>query len=135
MLPPCIYMDHQYKGYVFNNIFWGKNNKVNDPIYNAAGIQEANGFLNYVFNNTIYNVVLGFHKSQTEHNRCYYLNNLVIDSGSMLFLHEPRNSSIEHETLAYGYNLFEGSLSASFGILGGGEVVLLAIRLNNGKIC
>jgi len=112
-----IYLDGQYKGYVFNNIIWGKNNNVNDRIYNSSAFNEAMGFMNVVFNNTMYNFGVGLHKGMTQHNRCYYLGNLVLDMGHKFIQQEPLPSTIEYHSLSYSKNVFKGTPS-NFGQLG-----------------
>ena len=77
------------KQYVFNNILWGNNNNENDFVYNAAAFNEAEGFMNIIFNNTMYNCAVGIHKGMQMHNRCYYLNNLFIDIGERYISQEP----------------------------------------------
>ena len=103
-----IYADQGYKTYVFNNLIIGKNNNVNDRIYNSAAWNEAQGFLNMVFNNTMYNFGVGLHKGMKAHNRCYYLNNLMIDMGLKFVDQEPAESYIEFDSTALGYNVFKG---------------------------
>ena len=112
-----IYLDGQYKGYVFNNIVWGNNNNVNDRIYNSAAFNEAMGFMNTVFNNTFYRFGIGLHKGMFQHNRNYYLGNLFIDMGLGYIEHEPREDSIDYSTLAFSYNQFYGQ-TKWFGKLG-----------------
>ncbi|MBT3379091.1 MAG: hypothetical protein HN742_28120 [Lentisphaerae bacterium] len=112
-----LYIDGQYKGYVFNNILWGKNNNVNDRIYNSCGFNEAMGFLNTVFNNTIFRFGVGLHKGMTQHNRCHYLGNLMLDIGHKFIQQEPRDDIIEADTLAWTGNVFNGA-PANFGQLG-----------------
>lgn len=112
-----IYLDGQYKGYVFNNIAWGRNNNVNDRIYNSVGFNEAMGFLHTVFQNTFYRFGVGLHKGMLQHNRDYYLGNLVVDAGLQQILQEPRPDTIEYGTLAFARNLFVGETPV-FGTLG-----------------
>ena len=104
-----IYLDGQYKGYVFNNIIWGKNNNVNDRIYNSSAFNEAMGFMNVVFNNTMFNFGVGLHKGMIQHNRCYYLGNLMLDMGDNFIQQEPLPSTIEYHSLAYAKNVFKGT--------------------------
>ncbi|NOZ22492.1 MAG: LamG domain-containing protein [Planctomycetes bacterium] len=103
-----IYLDGQYKGYVFNNIAWGTNNNVNDPIYNACAFNEAQGFMNVVFNNTFYRFGVGLHKGMLQHNRCYYLGNLMLDIGNYFIRQEPSDEFLEYRSLAYARNVFHG---------------------------
>ena len=111
-----IYLDGQYKGYVFNNIAWGKNNNVNDRIYNSAAFNEAMGFMNVVFNNTFFRFGTGLHKGMYQDNRNYYLGNLLLDMGVNFIQHEPAEP-IDYSTLAFSRNLFYGEPSY-FGQLG-----------------
>jgi len=103
-----IYLDGQYKGYVFNNVVWGKNNDVNDPIYNSCAFNEAQGFMNTVFNNTFYNCGVGLHKGMLQHNRCYYLGNLMLDIGNYFVRQESSDEFLEYDSLAYVRNVFHG---------------------------
>lgn len=112
-----IYLDGQYKGYVFNNILWGKNNNVNDRIYNSAAFNEAMGFMNTVFNNTMFRFGVGLHKGMLQHNRSYYIGNLLLDIGHKFIQHEPKTFVIEHNNLAYAKNVFYGK-PYRFGQLG-----------------
>ncbi len=112
-----IYLDGQYKGYAFNNVIWGKNNNVNDRIYNACAFNEAMGFMNTVFNNTMYRFGIGIHKGMIQHNRCYYLGNLISGMGHKFIQHEPAEATLEYDSLAYTNNIFHGTPS-NFGKLG-----------------
>lgn len=112
-----VYMDGQYKGYVFNNILWGKNNNANDRIYNSVGLNEAMGFMHMVFNNTLYRFTTGLHKGMHQHNRNYYLANLFIDMGLSYIEQEPKQNTIDYATLAFTRNQFYGK-TAWFGKLG-----------------
>lgn len=111
-----IYLDGQYKSYVFNNIVWGYENDPNQKIYNAAAFNEAMGFLNTVFNNTFMGFAVGIHKGMTQHNRGLYLGNLILDMGHSFILQEPR-SHIEYTSLAFTNNIFSGN-PAHFGHVG-----------------
>jgi len=113
-----IYLDGQYKGYVFNNIVWGNNNNVNDPIYNACAFNEAQGFMNTVFNNTFHRFGVGLHKGMLQHNRCFYLGNLMLDIGNYFIRHEPTDEGLEYTTLAYAGNVCHGE-PFRFGRIGG----------------
>ena len=106
-----IYLDGQYKGYVFNNIIWGNNNNVNDRIYNSVALNEAMGFMNIVFNNTFYRFGTGLHKGMFQHNRNYYLGNLFLDMGLSFIEQEPRSDTIDYGTLAFTKNQFFGKTS------------------------
>ena len=120
-----VYIDGQYKGYAFDNIIWGNNNDVNDRIYNSCGFNEAMGFLNTVFNNTIFRCGVGLHKGMTQHNRCFYLGNLLLDIGHKFIQQEPRDDVIERDSLAYAGNVFAGS-PPNFGQLGAEVLPTLA---------
>lgn len=102
---PAFYFDGQYKGYLFNNIAWGKNNDPNTPIYNSTGFQEAMGFLNTVFNNTFYNFADGIHKGMWQQNRSYYLGNVFDDIHLMYFNHEMQKSVVEYGSVGYADNI------------------------------
>ncbi len=112
-----IYLDGQYKGYAFNNLCWGRNNDVNARIYNSCAFNEAMGFMNQVFNNTFYNFGVGLHKGMTQHNRCYYLGNLMLGIGHKFIQQEPRQTCIEYDSLAWAKNVFHGT-PPNFGRLG-----------------
>ncbi len=113
-----IYLDGQYKGYVFNNIAWGKNNNANDRIYNSAGFNEAMGFMNTIFHNTFSRFAVGLHKGiARQHNRNYYIGNLFLDMGLQNIQQENISSAIEPGTLAFSNNLFWGNPNA-FGKFG-----------------
>ncbi len=112
-----IYLDQQYKSYVFNNLIVGINNNIHDTIYNSVGINEAQGFLNQIFNNTIYRFAIGIHKGMIEHNRCLYLNNLFIDIGYSFISQEVKPEWIEFTSLGFGNNVFYGH-PEQFGTIG-----------------
>ena len=114
----ALYFDGQYKGYAFNNILWGRNNDVNSRIYNCAAFNEAMGFMNTVFSNTMYNVGVGLHKGMIQHDRCRYLGNLMLDIGHKFIQQEPKTSIIEFDSLVYARNVFQGD-PPHFGMLGG----------------
>ena len=105
-----IYLDSQYKAYVFNNEIIGKNNNVNDKIYNSAGINEAMGFMHYFFNNKISKFGVAFHKGMLQHNRCFYIGNVMVDIGNQFFLHEVPNRFIEYDTLGFYKNISNGNI-------------------------
>ncbi|NOY83112.1 MAG: hypothetical protein GXP31_19115 [Kiritimatiellaeota bacterium] len=122
---PAIYLDQGYKHYVFNNILWGKNNNENDWIYNSVAFNEAEGFMNVVFNNTMYNCAVGLHKGMGMHNRCYYLNNLFIAIGERYIDQEVYGKNIgealQYDSLAYAGNVFCGHGRGVFGRLRAGK--------------
>ncbi len=127
-----IYLDAQYKGYVFNNIIWGKNNNVNDRIYNSTGINEAAGFLHTVFHNTIYKFGVDLHKGMFQHERGAYLANLMLDTGLSHIEQEPTPQYIEYDTLAYANNIFHGT-THHFGKLAAQELDTLEAWQNHLK--
>jgi hypothetical protein len=112
-----IYLDGQYKGYVFNNILWGENNNTNDRIYSSAAYNEAMGFMNTVFSNTFYRFGVGLHKGMLQHNRSYYLGNLFLDMSLGYIEQEPKQNTIDLGTLAFSRNAFYGR-TQWFGSLG-----------------
>ena len=114
----ALYFDGQYKGYAFNNILWGKTNDVNSRIYSCAAFNEAMGFMNTVFNNTMYSFGMGLHKGMTQHDRCRYMGNLMLDMGHKFIQQEPKTSIIEFDSLAYARNVFQGD-PPHFGLMGG----------------
>ena len=114
----ALYFDGQYKGYAFNNILWGKHNDVNSRIYSCAAFNEAMGFMNTVFNNTMCNFAIGLHKGMIQHDRCRYLGNLMLDIGHKFIQQEPKTSIIEFDSLAYARNVFQGR-PPHFGLMGG----------------
>ncbi|MBN1675778.1 MAG: hypothetical protein JXR37_32340 [Kiritimatiellae bacterium] len=122
---PGIYLDGQYKSYVFNNVVWGRNNNVNDRVYNAAAFNEAMGFLNTVFQNTFYNCGVGLHKGMRQHNRGYYVGNLFLDCGRRHIQQEPTEAGIERDSLGYAGNVFAGA-PPDFGQLGAHSYKTLA---------
>ena len=117
------YMDGGYKQYYFNNIAWGKSNDPLGPLGNTAAFQEIYGYLTSIFNNTIYNFVVGSRRQAPDSGRNKYLGNIWQDMGHMVFRHaDPKDvmadpnaadagaqkSSFEHESNAYANNMFSG---------------------------
>ena len=115
-----IYADQGYKVYTFNNLVIGKSGNVNDKIYNSSAYNEAQGFLNSVFNNTFYRFGIGLHRGMNGFNRCVYLNNLMLEIGCSFIGQEPKPDTIEYNSLAYGYNLMNGPVY-TFGYLPAAE--------------
>jgi hypothetical protein len=116
-----IYLDGVYKGYVFNNVVWGLSNDLSKRIYNAAAFNEATGFMHTVFHNTFYRFAAGLHRGGgVQHNRDYYLGNLIIDMSHKFIQHNVKLDGIEHDTLAFKNNVFQGE-PTSFGQLGKGD--------------
>jgi hypothetical protein len=114
---PGIYADNAFKHYIFNNIVIGKNNDCNSEIYNSIGIMEAAGFMNSIFNNTVYNYAQGLYRGIHDFNRSYYLNNLFHDIGFIFIEHIPYPPEVEFSTIGYGWNVFHGN-TKWFGVLG-----------------
>ena len=115
------YMDGAFKQYYFNNIAWGKNNNPASPRGNTAAFQEIHSFLDYVFNNTAYNFVIGSRRQAPAAGQNKYLGNIWDSIGYLVFRHaEPSGvaqdpnaadagkqaSEFEHATNAYAANLF-----------------------------
>lgn len=113
---PAFYSDNGYKNYVFNNIFWGKNNNEEDFIYNSVGYNDYDSDINTVFNNTIYNCAVGIHKGGGTDNRNYYLNNLIINTGER-YISDRVTDNSELDSIAYAYNIFNDHGGSIFGML------------------
>lgn len=113
---PGLYIDNGFKNYVFNNIFWGKNNNENDFIYNSVGYNDYNAIQNTVFNNTIYNCAVGIHKGGEHDNRNYYLNNLIINTYER-YIRDTVTARSQLDSVGYACNLFNGQIRPLFGQL------------------
>ncbi len=115
------YMDGGYKQYYFNNIAWGKSNDPFGPFGNCSAFQEIHGFLASIFNNTVYNFVIGSRRQAPEAGRNKYLGNIWQSIGEMVFRHaNPSNrmadpnaadageaqSEFDHASNAYSGNVF-----------------------------
>ncbi|WP_146528444.1 LamG-like jellyroll fold domain-containing protein [Novipirellula artificiosorum] len=115
------YMDGAFKQYYFNNIAWGKSSDPFDALGNTSAFQEIHGYACSIFNNTIYNFVIGSRRQSPVAGRNKYLGNLWQSIGHMVFRHaDPKNlaadpnaadagaqpSSYQHATNAYANNLF-----------------------------
>jgi hypothetical protein len=115
------YMDGGYKQYYFNNIAWGKSKDPFGPLGNCSAFQEIHGFLATIFNNTVYNFVIGSRRQAPEAGRNKYLGNVWHGIGEMVFRHaKPSNtmadpnaadagtqeSAFHHESNAYAGNVF-----------------------------
>ena len=114
------YMDGGYKQYYFNNIAWGKSKDPFGPLGNCSAFQEIHGYLATVFNNTVYNFVIGSRRQAPEAGRNKYLANVWHGMGEMVFRHaDPSNtmadpaadageakSGFHHESNAYANNVF-----------------------------
>ena len=125
----ALYLDGGFKCYTFNNIIAGKV-KENDPdYYNYAGYFMCFGFLDQLFNNTIYHVnssVIG-----NSGNRSNILGNVMVDAkktfigqnqpGDVSMLGGGDNGSTGQAgipTMAYANNVFFGS-PTDFGCVAG----------------
>ena len=115
------YMDGGFKQYYFNNIAWGKSKDPFDPLGNCAAFQEIHGYLASVFNNTVYNFVIGSRRQAPVAGRNKYLGNIWHSIGHMVFRHAkpgkamadanaadagPDKSTFHHESNAYARNVF-----------------------------
>ncbi|KKL10545.1 hypothetical protein LCGC14_2554750, partial [marine sediment metagenome] len=104
-----IYLDSNYKAYVFNNIISADHNDINSNVYSTAGINEAMGFNHMIFNNAVSGFVVGLHKGMLQHNRNYYFSNTFNDIGFSFVNHKVNDDTIEYESIAFTNNLFIGS--------------------------
>lgn len=115
------YMDGGFKQYYFNNIAWGKSKDPFGPLGNCSAFQEIHGFLASIFNNTVYNFVIGSRRQAPEAGRNKYLGNIWHSLGEMVFRHAdpsnspadpnaadagPEGSSFDHRSNAYAGNVF-----------------------------
>ncbi len=71
------YIDGGYKIYTFNNISWGRSNRMDDPYRNTGTYFMVFGFLNPVVNNTFFRAYKGIAGSSG--NRSDILGNAVCD--------------------------------------------------------
>ena len=108
----AFYFDQMYKGYLFNNIAWGKSNNIDDRYYNTYGYFQTRGPLNHIFQNTFYRFVVG---TMTFEEQFRALGNLYIDIGYTHMIH----SAPVVNTTAYTNNAFHGNVKAF--ALGGGK--------------
>jgi hypothetical protein len=117
----AFYMDGGFKQYYFNNIAWGLDNDPFSPTGNTAGFQEIHGYLAGVFNNTVYNFVVGSRRQAPVAGRNKYLGNVWHSIGHLVFRHaDPSDrradpnaddaafapSPFGHATNAYAGNVF-----------------------------
>ena len=87
------YLDGSFKNYFFNNIAWGKSNDTKSVYANCSAFQEIIGYENAIFNNTIYNYVIGSRRqAPAGYNK--YLGNLWSCMSEQVFRHgEPTKIS------------------------------------------
>ncbi len=112
---PAYYLDHQYKGYLFNNIAWGNNNTLTDKACNTTALLEAHGFLNAWFQNTSYNFASGSRRGPGPLRS--YLGNLWLDMSHSFLLHgKPvvragvtTDGNYSYNSTAYAGNVFHGT--------------------------
>jgi len=115
------YMDGGFKQYYFNNIAWGQCADPFDRRGNTAAFQEIHGFACRIFNNTVFNFVIGSRRQAPQAGRNQYLGNVWQRIGHMVFRHaDPRGrpadpnaadagrpaSDYHHESNAYEANIF-----------------------------
>jgi len=128
-----IYLDGVYKAYVFNNIVWGISNDLDKPIFNAVGFNEARGFMHSVFQNTFYNFAVGLHRGGgTQHNRNYYMSNLLLDMSHKFIQHKTKSKDIEFDSIAYTNNIFLGH-PKTFGQISKGVRKLMDLSFEDWK--
>ncbi len=131
-----LYLDGGFKIYCFNNIIEGKIKPSESAYYNNCGYFMVFGFLDQLFNNTIYHFKNGLNGSSG--NRSCVLGNVVADcSRGFIVQNRPGDVSMEFggdtgemgrigiATMAYGDNVFYGKPSGgrggegAFGVIGG----------------
>ncbi len=131
-----LYLDGGFKIYCFNNIIEGKIKPSDPAYYNNCGYFMVFGFLDQLFNNTIYHFKNGLNGSSG--NRSCVLGNVVADcSRGFIVQNRPGDVSMEFggdtgemgrigiATMAYGDNVFYGKPSGgrggegAFGVIGG----------------
>lgn len=114
-----VYLDGTFKSYTFNNIIWGKSGSVDYPYRNRGGYFVVLGFMDHLFNNTIYTFRRGIAGSSG--NRCAFLANVVAGvTGSFIQQNREGDTSLRGggdtgamgargmPSNAYGYNVFVG---------------------------
>ena len=117
----AFYMDGGYKQYYFNNIAWGKSNDPFDKLGNTSAFQEIHGYACNIFNNTIYNFVIGSRRQAPVSGRNKYMGNIWDNIGHLVFRHaDPKDvaadpnaadagaqpSAYHHNTNVYAHNVF-----------------------------
>ncbi len=115
------YMDGGFKQYYFNNIAWGKSNDPFDRLGNTSAFQEIHGYACSIFNNTVYNFVIGSRRQAPEAGRNKYMGNIWHGIGHMVFRHaDPKDlaadpnaadagarpSNFRHRSNVYANNVF-----------------------------
>ena len=98
------YLDGGFKGYVFNNIAWGRNNDPKSKYCNKTAFNEAGiPILNSYFNNTAYKFAVG-HNYNPNGGRHKFLGNLWVDIAQIVFQHGKRYDDKEEHTRDYPYD-------------------------------
>jgi hypothetical protein len=115
------YLDGAFKNYYFNNIAWGRSKDPYSRLGNTSAFQEIYSYQNTIFNNTIYNFVVGSRRQAPQAGRDKYLANVWDAIGYRLFRHaDPSKSMLDanaadagkqkehfaYETNAYAKNIF-----------------------------
>ena len=115
------YMDGGFKQYYFNNIAWGKSKDPFDRLGNTSAFQEIHGYATNIFNNTVYNFVIGSRRQAPVAGRNKYMGNIWQAIGNMVFRHaDPKDraadpnaadagaqpSDFHHESNVYARNVF-----------------------------
>jgi hypothetical protein len=131
-----LYLDGGFKIYSFNNILEGKVKPGQPDYYNNCGYFMVFGFMDHLFNNTIYHFRYGLNGSSG--NRSCVLGNVVADcSVGFMIQNRPGDVSMTYggdtgemgrigiATMAYGSNVFWGQPKGerngegAFGMVGG----------------
>lgn len=99
----AIYFDHASHHYGFNNIVWGQENALNNPLArNNAGFMQAAGGHSFFANNTIYRFYRGFCFSRPGSK---YVGNLL--QGISYRFHDETQSTLSW--IAYARNVYQGN--------------------------
>ena len=124
-----LYLDGAFKCYVFNNIIAGNVKAAEPGYYNNCGYFMVFGFMDQLFNNTIYHFNNALDGSSG--NRSNILGNLMVDC-KLSFIGQNRPGDVSMlgggdtgamgrsgiPTMAYASNVFFGS-PKTFGVIGG----------------
>lgn len=110
------YLDGGFKGYIFNNIAAGKNNRLGSLLCNTAAFQEIYGFQNSYFNNRVFRFGAAFRRQLPEGGRNLYAGNLMEDISDVFFDFDGWRQSMKTLSDACDYttnilsgNVFSGS--------------------------
>jgi hypothetical protein len=102
---PAYYLDGAFKQYYFNNIAWGKNNEIGNPLCNSMAFQEVLGTMNKFFNNTAYMFgAFSTHMGTPNQYATAYLANVLLDISHTGFHHRGVDEENARE-LAVGHNI------------------------------